>query len=262
MSHWISWASDLLFASSLDGNSDRTSALSEIDQHGDMLDQLRSFWLPGVSTVDFTPSEDVLEGPTAVEREICASRGCRPTHGEAPMWMTTPGGTPSAFRLSDSLQHLGTDFDFLEISWFALAPSAAAILRAMGDVNRASELERDAIERLRALHADEIEDVIVKRKHRGSSMRGDWRFADVGGGWPYNCGCYSPIHRSVIDVAGLLAALRGEAPAPTHVVQHSRSLPSPRVAYSRMCSIGSPMRDWGGWSGIMDGPKSSCTSVW
>ena len=270
LSHWLSWASDMLAASELRGFPKKTAAAAAISAHSVMLEQLRTFWLPGVASLQWVGSPDEPDGMGAVDSVLVESRGTRPRNGEVPPWWQSPDTDAEMFRINDTFQD-DDRWGYLEICWLALVPSAAAVLRAIGDVELAQELEQDTIKRLEAAGLARVEQGIREKKAREPSWRSpspgvprtDSMLSEMWTSWPYTAFMYSPIHRSAIDIADLFAALRRdhETPEPTQIVQYSRILPSPRVACSCLGALGIPRRDWGGWSSASVGNFRS-TSIW
>jgi len=276
LSHWLAWASDLLAACRLRDGPAPAKVAAAILQHESMLDQLRFFWLPGVGGQEPVWESDQVVG---IERTIVVPpRGGRPKQGVVPLWLNQIGGRQNAWEVDDIA--LGSTLDnmafeglghhktsYPAFTWLAMVPSAATVLRAIGDEDHAAKLEKDALERLDAAGIDQIAKEIGERDDQGStshrppigSPRTDSSMSRYWDAFPWTARAISPIHRSAIDVAGLYASLRDHnaSPVGTGMVVHSCSGPIVKAAFSRIAALGSVNRHWSGWSTSQ--PNSTCT---
>ena len=279
LSHWLAWATDILaMARRRDGLVD-SDVSAAILQHKHILDQLRSFWLPGVDGEEFVFDEESQNGGIA-RKSLINPRGRPSMHGEVPPWLNPIGDRGDGWKAkyisirnrtisSVAESEAGeVDVSYQAVAWFAMVPSAVAVLRAIGEVDCAAELEHDALERLAAAGIARVAKRIIERDSRRSRYdpppAGLLRLDPISSAgedeFPWTALAYSPLHRSAIDIVGLYAALRDSdaAPVVTKFALHSSSSPTAKVAFSCIAPLGSASRQWSGWK--YSSPGSS--TIW
>ncbi len=261
LSHWLGWANDVLAIGRGAKRTEAIDAKSAILAYPAMLDQLRTFWLPGVSETDVEFEGDRPVG--SVRTTVMGTRGRRPLNGLVLPWVYQPIGGPCTSDIRDLELALewptyGNDlrlsYDLL--TWISLVPTAARVLRAIGDEGCALDLERDAIARLdrtlggvadavrlhgiHARTADSPSSVpeVTNQQRLAADLEAAARQM-----------VHSPIHRSPVNLFGLYAALRDSNATPQDPgvalsIDANKTL---RVVYSRVAPLGSPGRRWGGW---------------
>ncbi len=242
LSHWLVWANDALAIDRAGRGSHGICARSAILGFPGMLDQVRSFWLPGVAEKDVEFDQD---GPIGISTtSVMESRGKRPAHGLVLPWIDQSIGGPYAWQIRDvelvNGKSLHSDSDSLDLSyelltWIALVLPAARVLRAVDEESRALRLEQDALARLDAAGAQEIAGCLTLAATHPVVTRPQMFL--------------SPLHRSAVDLVDLYAALRDTdaAPRDTGVALRVDVGKSVRVVYSRVAPLGSPGRNWRGW---------------
>ena len=244
---WMRWACDLALVARGTAMRRRADVNASVSESASMMEQLRSFWLPGVEQ-EFV--EDDGGSPYLSSRVVIPSQGRRPTSEPLlPIWNAC-GSADGPKRISEYIRQ-SDPIGFRELSWFGLVPSAAAILREAGEASIASSLELQAVQRLDAgadfgvgKDANTGEDVII--------------------GAIAHARIYSPIHGSPISISELEASIRqaGAVNVDMSYVLRIRESSSTRVSCAKLEPATFWERAWHGWRCGHDQRGPRAQQVW